>query len=58
MNMCHQYAQTWRMKFNPTKNNIVCIGKQPHTTSHKWNLGDSIIHISKETNILGGTSFS
>ena len=55
MNICHQYAHAWRMKFNPTKTNIVCIGKQPHTTSPKWTLGDSIIHLSKETNILGVT---
>ena len=55
MNICHQYAYTWRMKFNPTKTNIVCIGKQPHITSPKWTLGDSIIHLSKDTNILGVT---
>ena len=55
MNICHQYAHAWRMKFNPTKTNIVCIGKQPHTTSPKWILGDSIIHLSRETNILGVT---
>ena len=33
MNICRQYAHTWKMKFNQTKTNIVCIGKQPHTTS-------------------------
>ena len=27
MNICHQYAHAWRMKFNPTKTNIVCISK-------------------------------
>ena len=55
MNMCHQYAETWRMKFNPTKTNIVCIGKQPHTTPPVWTLGDSTIHLSKDTNVLGAT---
>ena len=53
MNICHQFAQTWRMKFNPTKTNIICIGKQPHTTPPVWTLGDSTIHLSKDTNILG-----
>ena len=53
MNTCHQYSQTWRMKFNPTKTNIICIGKQPHTTPPVWTLGDSTIHLSKDTNILG-----
>ena len=43
------------MKFNPAKPNIVCIGKKPHTTPLKWTRGDSIIHLSKDTNILGVT---
>ena len=52
-NICQQYAHTWKMKFNPTKTNIDCIGKQPHTTPPVWTLGDSTIHLSKDTNILG-----
>ena len=55
MNICHQYAQTWRMKFNPLKTNIVCIGKQPHITSPVWNLGDTKIYLSEDTTILGVT---
>ena len=46
------------MKFNPTKTNIVRIGKQPHTTPPVWNLGDSTIHLSKDTNILDVTFYS
>ena len=28
MKVCHQFAQTWRMKFNPAKTNIICTAMQ------------------------------
>ena len=43
------------MKFNPLKNNIVCIGKQPHITPPVWNLRDTKIYLSEDTTILGVT---
>jgi len=30
IDICYQYAQMWRMRFNPLKTSIVCVGKQPH----------------------------
>ena len=55
INICHQYAEKWRMIFNPSKTNIVCIGKQPHITPPVWTLGDTKISLSEDTTILGVT---
>ena len=52
---CYQYAQRWRMKFNPIKTNIVCIGKQPHTTPPVWTLGNTQVGLSDDVVILGVT---
>ena len=43
------------MRFNPTKTNIVCIGKQPHIKPPTWTLGNTQICLSNDTNILGVT---
>ena len=36
INTCYQYAQTWRMRFNPQKTSIVCVGKQSHIKPPVW----------------------
>ena len=55
INICHQYAHMWRMRFNPSKTNIICIGKQPHIKPPIWTLGNTQICLSEDTNILGVT---
>ena len=45
MIICHQCAETWTMKFNPTKTNIACIGKQSQAILPVWTLGDSTLHL-------------
>ena len=50
---CDNYAQMWRMKFNPTKTNIVCIGKHNCIKPPVWTLGDSVVGLSDDTTVLG-----
>ena len=52
---CHLYAQTWRMKFNPLKTNIICIGKEPHRQPPVWTLGETQVGLSEESGLLGVT---
>ena len=53
INKCDHYAQTWRMKFNPLKTNIVCIGKEPHITQPVWEIGNAKVGLSESTDVLG-----
>ena len=53
INECHRYANEWRMKFNPIKSNIVCIGKKPHRQPPVWTLADTDIGLSDDANVLG-----
>ena len=55
INKCTQYAHTWRMRFNPLKTNIVCIGKQPHTISPTWKIDNAEVGLSEDTEVLGVT---
>ena len=50
---CDHYARMWKMKFNPLKTNIVCIGKQPHITPPEWVIGNAKVSLSDNTDILG-----
>ena len=52
---CLQYAQTWRMRFNPLKTSIVCIGKQVHTNQPVWTIGNTEVTLSDDALILGVT---
>ena len=55
INICYQYAQMWRMRFNPLKTSIVCVGKQPHIKPPVWTLGNTQVGLSEEAVILGVT---
>ena len=55
INICYQYAQMWRMRFNPLKTSIVCVGKQPHINPPVWTLGNTQVGLSEEALILGVT---
>ena len=55
INICYQYAQMWRMRFNPLKTSIVCVGKQPHIKPPVWTLGNSQVGLSEEALVLGVT---
>ena len=41
------------MRFNPTKTNIVCIGKQPHIEPPTWRINNTKIGLSDEAVVLG-----
>ena len=53
INKCDQYAELWRMRFNPTKTNIVCIGKQPHIEPPSWKIDNTQVGLSDEAVVLG-----
>ena len=55
INECEQYAERWKMRFNPLKTNIVCIGKQPHIEPPIWRIGNSQVGLSDEALVLGVT---
>ena len=55
INKCHEYAQTWRMRFNPLKTNIICIGKQPHIKPPVWKIGDAEVGLTEDALVLGVT---
>ena len=55
INEYHNYAQIWRMKFNPLKTSIVCIGNQPHTIPPVWEIGNENVGLSEDTEVLGVT---
>ena len=45
----------WRMKFNPVKTSIVCIGNQPHILPPVWEIGAEKVTLSEDTEVLGVT---
>ena len=53
INKCEQYADMWRMKFNPLKTNIVCIGKPPLKITPIWEIGKLKVGLSENTDVLG-----
>ena len=55
IDLCEAYAHKWRMRFNPTKTNIICIGKQSLKTPPLWTLGDTQVELSEDAVVLGVT---
>ena len=55
IDVCLQYAQTWRMRFNPIKTSTVCIGKESCSRSPVWTIGNTEVGLSENTKVLGVT---
>ena len=55
IDVCLQYAQTWRMRFNPIKTSIVCIGKESQSKSPVWTIGNTEVALSEDVMVLGVT---
>ena len=48
-------VQKWRMRFNPLKTNIICIGKQAHAKPPVWKIGDAEVGLTEDALVLGVT---
>ena len=55
INICHDYASTWRFKFGLKKTKVMAIGKQLLKSQPTCYLGNDIIEYSSSLEILGIT---
>lgn len=56
LDICHQYSQKWRYKYNASKCNVIVFNEKPlDYTQHNriWKLGDEIIHECEDYTHLG-----
>lgn len=55
INEFENFAERWRMRFNPLKNSIIYIGKQLHIEQPVWRICNSQVGLSDKALVLGVT---
>ena len=55
IDMCVQYSMKWRFKFNPVKTKCFISGKHRFNNEPKWLIGENVIEVTNELDILGST---